>query len=115
MYYMCQLRYTVHPLLHICLNQGDGCACLVRLKYSVLTAFFLNWQRVMYTSSSHFFTPTSYYRIQMVTFFLADLNSSISISKQCFIPRFSLSNHVRTESLYGMKSVFFFFLLCSKK
>lgn len=32
-----------------------------------------------------------------------------------FIPRFSLSSHVRTESLYGMKSVFFFFLLCNKQ
>lgn len=30
-----------------------------------------------------------------------------------FIPRFSLNSHVKTESLYGMKSVFFFFLLCN--
>lgn len=30
-----------------------------------------------------------------------------------FIPKFSLSSHVRTESLYGMKfSTFFFFLFC---
>lgn len=28
------------------------------------------------------------------------------------LPKFSLSSHVSTESLYGMKSDFFFFLLC---
>lgn len=39
------------------------------------------------------------------------INQVILIS----IPRFSLSSHVRTESLYGMKSLFFFFLLCGKQ
>lgn len=42
---------------------------------------------------------------------VTSINQVILIS----IPRFSLSSHVRTESLYGMKSLFFFFLLCGKQ
>lgn len=75
---MCQLRLKIHctPLLHTCVNHGDGCAGLVRLKYSLLTVFFLNWQRVMYTSSTHFyffFTPH---------FVLQDTDGSIFLAVQ---------------------------------
>lgn len=38
-----------------------------------------------------------------------------NIERTKLLPRFSLSSHVRTESLYGMKSLFFFFLLCNRK
>lgn len=69
---MCQHRLKIHcaPTLQTRLNHGDGCPCLLSLKYSLLTEFFLNWQSVMYTSSSHFLTPNSCYRIQTFTFFL---------------------------------------------
>lgn len=55
----CLLRLKIRcaPLLHTCLNRRDWCACLVRLKYSLLTVFFLNWQGVMHTSSCHIFYP----------------------------------------------------------
>lgn len=134
MYYMCQQRLKIHcaPTLQTCLNHGDGFPCLLSLKYSLLTEFFLNWQSVMYTSSSHFLTSTSCYRMQTqdaVKFFLLSrsnvfathlfhcipLVKDVSHLILMFIPRFSLSSHVKTESLYGIKSDFFFFLLCSKQ
>ena len=74
---------TLHiSLLYACTNRREECPCLVMVNYSLLTVFFLKWQRVMYTSASHFFHPSILFHYTNGSVCLAirlDINSTSTV------------------------------------